>query len=310
MALWILAILVGLTITMLASHRVVIHAESLTRGRNIPPFFIGLTLVAIGTDLPEIANSIASCLAGHGDLNVGDSIGSAAAQVSLVLGVLPFICGTMALERVRVALVGIVTVLSLALGALLVADGFLSRTDGAVLLFTWVIATVALWRSGTDAPPHPQAEAEKAPVWPNLLRASVALVIVGAGATLAVKGFVEVAARLAVPEYLISFLATSVGTSLPELFVDVVALRRGKTSIAVGNLFGSSLVDATLSLGIGPLVAPSFVTAEFAIRGAFIALLVIAAATALLAGVGRNDRKTGIALIVIYLAIYPLIISG
>lgn len=310
MALWILAILVGLTITMLASHRVVIHAEALTRGRNIPPFFIGLTLVAVGTDLPEIANSIASCLAGHGDLNVGDSIGSAATQVSLVLGLLPFICGVMAVERVRVALVGIITVLSLALGALLVADGYLSRTDAGVLLFTWVIATVALWRSGADAPPHPNADAEKAPVWRNLLRASIALVIVGAGATLAVKGFVEVAARLEVPEYLISFLATSVGTSLPELFVDIVALRRGETSIAVGNLFGSSFVDATLSLGIGPLVAPSLVTSELAIRGAFVALLVIAAVTALLATAGRNDRKTGIALIVIYLAIYPLIISG
>lgn len=311
MLLWIPAIIVGLVVTMLASRHVVDHATAIARGRRIPPFFVGITLVAVGTDLPEIANSIVASLAGHGDLNVGDSVGSAATQVSLVLGLLPFICGAMVVERVRVALVGIVTGLCLLLGAVLVSDGDLSRVDGAVLLFSWIIATVALWRGGAQELPLLEEKKDReGSLGRHLAYAGLSLLVVGAGATLAVKGFIEVAAVLSIPEYMVSFLATSIGTSLPELAVDVVALRRGETSIAVGNMFGSSFVDATLSLGIGPLIAPTLVTSGLALRGAFIALIIVAAATALLVTVGRNDRRTGFALIAIYLAAYPLLIAG
>ncbi len=307
---WIALIIAGLVVTMFASRRVVDHATAIARGRHIPPFFVGITLVAIGTDLPEIANSIAASVSGHGDLNVGDSIGSTATQVSLILGLLPLICGAMVVDRTRVGLVGIVTVLSLALGMLLVADGELSRLDGAVLLFTWLIATVALWRGGSEKMPAIAVSEERPPISRHVLSALAALLVVGVAASAAVKGFIEVASMLAVPEYLVSFFATSVGTSLPELFVDVVALRRGETAIAVGNMFGSSFVDATLSLGIGPLVAPTLVTSSLALRGGLVALIVVAAATALMVAFGRNDRRTGLVLIALYAAAYPLVIAG
>ena len=89
----------GFAVTIIASRSAVGEAQKLAAGTRIPPFVLGITLVAIGTDLPEIANSIVASISGHGDINVGDSVGSAATQSTLVLGLLPFLGGAIAIGR-------------------------------------------------------------------------------------------------------------------------------------------------------------------------------------------------------------------
>ena len=91
--IWLSVIIAGFGIMVYASHKIVHHVSMLAYGLSIPPFILGITLVSIGTDLPEIANSIMSSLAGEGDLNVGDSTGSIMTQITLVLGLLPFFAG-------------------------------------------------------------------------------------------------------------------------------------------------------------------------------------------------------------------------
>ena len=81
---------------VVASRHTVDHAVGLATSVGVPPFLIGITIMSVGTDLPEIANSIIASLGGHGDLNVGDSIGSAATQVTLGLGLLPLLAGAFA----------------------------------------------------------------------------------------------------------------------------------------------------------------------------------------------------------------------
>ena len=95
----IAAVVIGFPIAVLASRRVVRHASALAAGSRIPSFVIGVSLLAIGTDLPEIANSIIASLADQGDVNVGDSLGSTATQMTLVLGLLPFLGGAIMIKR-------------------------------------------------------------------------------------------------------------------------------------------------------------------------------------------------------------------
>ena len=132
-ALWIAASLLGIAVALLASNRAVQHLTAILAGTRIPPFFLGITLVAIGTDLPEIANSIVSSAAGHGDINVGDSIGSSATQVTLVLGLLPFFGGSFVVAPRPVRIIGIAACACLGVGLLLVRDGDLSRVDALTL---------------------------------------------------------------------------------------------------------------------------------------------------------------------------------
>ena len=107
----IAATAIGFLVAVLASRRAVTTTTQLAAGTRIPRFVIGFTLLAIGTDLPEIANSIVSSISGHGDLNVGDSVGSAATQITLVLGLLPLLGGvTFAISRRRFARAGVASI--------------------------------------------------------------------------------------------------------------------------------------------------------------------------------------------------------
>lgn len=118
-------------------------------------------------------------------------------------------------------------------------------------------------------------------------------------------GLVNIAEELSVPLYLVSFFGASVATSLPEIVVTGTAMRRGQADLAIGDIFGASLADATLSVGLGPLLAPTTVTAALAVRGGLAAAAVVAAVTLLLSLRVRHTRATGTALLVLYATFYP-----
>ena len=113
-----------------------------------------------------------------------------------------------------------------------------------------------------------------------------ALGLVARGATLAVHSLVRLAETVGVPEFLLAFFGASVGTSMPEILLDVTALRRGAPGIALGDALGSSMVDSTLSIGVGPAVAPADVTTRFAVVGSLYTLAAVATVGAVLASSG------------------------
>ena len=305
---WILAIVVGMGVALLASRKAVDHASTLAFGLKVPPFLVGLTLLAIGTDLPEIANSIIASVTDHGDLNVGDSIGSTITQVTLVLGLLPFfVRGGFNVGRSRVLLPSLIIAGQLGVVALLLRDGQFSRIDGAVLLLLWVGGSFVLWHKG-PAPSEPAMSVSSRRKSYHAAATLVALAVVGGGATVAVIGFIELSEAMGVPEFIIAFFGTAVGTSLPELVVDVTALRRGERDLAIGDVFGSSLVDSSLSIGIGPLIAPTAISSDLAVvsaLGGAGALLIIAA---LMSRFERHNAWTGLALLALYAAFFPLLL--
>jgi cation:H+ antiporter len=301
-------VVAGLAVALWASRRVVNHASALAFGLNVPPFLIGITLLALGTDLPEIANSIAASLSDHGDLNVGDSVGSAVTQMTLVLGLLPFIGGgAFHVRRDRILLPGLTIAGALALTAILLRDGWFSRTDAVMLLTTWVVMSFLIWRRAPQAA-EPAMAVESPRKGYHAVMVLATLVAVGAGATVAIRGVIELAEILDVPEYIIAFFGTSIGTSLPELVVGGTAIREQERDLAVGDVFGSSLLDATLSIGAGPLIAPTAITASLAVAGSLWGVVAILLITAILFYLQRHGRITGVALIGMYAAFYPLVL--
>jgi cation:H+ antiporter len=304
---WMALIVGGLLVALFASRVAVDRAVALAAGTRVPPFVVGITLLAIGTDLPEIANSIVASIADQGDLNVGDSIGSAGTQVTLVLGLLPFVVGTFVVGARRVLRIGTVTVVALLGGAFLLADGFLSRGDAALLFVGWIVGSVVVWR---DLPPgaEPAIQVRYADRWRQGLEALLALALVGAGAGGAVWGFTRIAELLDVPTYLLAFFAASIGTSLPELVVDITALRRGERDMAVGDVLGSSFVDSTLSIAAGPLLAPTAITASLAVRGSLAAAVAVALVVVVLARFREHNRWTGLLLLAIYGGFYAALL--
>lgn len=300
-------LLTGLGTAIWGSRVAVRHAAVLSAGSRIPPFVIGVTLIAIGTDLPEIANSVVASLASHGDLVAGNAVGSTIAQVTLVLGAVPFLAGRFEIDRRSVIAVGVVIVIAMAIGVLALADGTLSRIDGLVLVITWIAAFAAVWRflPRTGEPTLPLDRG----ISIRLAKVVGGLIVVGLGATAAVRGMIDLASMLAVSEYVVSFFGSSLGTSLPELVVAVTAVRRGETELAMGDVFGASLSDATLAMGLGPLVAPVAVS-RVTTMGSAIAILVMVGVIVMLGVRKRHDRLSGLLLVGSYAVLFPLLLTA
>ena len=308
-ALYLVLLLVGLAAALAASELAVSYTRALAAGLGAPPFVIGVVLVAVGTDLPEIANSIASHLQDEGDVNVGDSVGSTLTQYTFVLGLFPLVAGTLAISRRQVGLVTVLTMAGLGMTTLFVLDGYLGRIEGLALVAAWGAATVAtaklLGGGKSDDPPAVRHDRKIV----QALVALGALGLVGAGATLAVHSLVRLAETLGVPEFLLAFFGASVGTSMPEILVDVTALLRGAPGIALGDARGSSLVDSTLSIGVGPLVAPAEVTVRFAVVGTLYTLAAVAMVGAVLVSRRRHDRPSAAVLLGLYALSYAILLG-
>lgn len=290
LALWVVALVVGVVGASYGSRRAVTGALAVADEMGWSKGLIGATLVAIGTDLPEIANSISASLTGHGDLIVGDATGSALTQITLILAILVVAAAKMGNvspdtgTELAVA-IGALTVVACLGIAWAVSDGELGRFDGLLLVSFWVSSVLILGRW--------QRETKVVPDGPRLgLGRAVAmlmgwLAVVGAAATLVVRSFIELTDAIGVPELVASTVVLALGTSLPELVVDWTAIRRGATALAFGDIFGSSLVDASLSIGAGPLFRSTEVSGD-----AVTSVLIVTAGVALATYVWRRQRTS------------------
>lgn len=304
-AWWILAGVVSAAVMMAASRFALRHAVAVADQLHVPPFLVGITLVAIGTDTPEMVNSLVSSYLGHGDINVGDSVGSVFTQGSLALGLFPFIAGSaLHVERREGLLIPLLTIAALGVGALVMRDGAISRTDAVLLVLAWVAGTGVAWGCRASTTKTSTHEPTPSGVFLHAVLALLALAAVGAAAAVLVFAVASLSTALGIPEYILSFFGASVGTSLPELAIEFTALRRGHREIAMGDVLGSCLVDASLSIAVGPLLFPTLVAAGLVIRGAMIAAIVMLLVALLLGLRGKHDRLTGTALVAAYLGAY------
>ena len=309
-ALQIFLLVGGLAVALVASDYAVAYTRALAAALGAPPFIVGVALVSIGTDLPEIANSIAAHAQGEGDVNVGDSVGSTLTQYTFVLGLFPFIAAVIPIQRRQVGLVTVFTVAGLGLTTFFVTDGWLGRWDGVVLVLAWLVFTLVLVKAlpGELADDPPPVRGKRRSVQAGTVL--VTLAFVGFGATVAVRALVSLAESAGVPEFALAFFGASLGTSAPEIVVDVTALLRGAPSIALGDALGSSLVDATLSIGIGPTLFPAEVSARLAVVGSVYALVAVAVVGVVLTLRRRHDRVSAFVLLALYALSYAVLIRA
>ena len=319
--------LVSLTLIALGFVLLVVGANLLVDGAcrlaarlGVPERVAGLTIVAIGTSLPELVVSVTSAVGGHADMALGNVMGSCLANLLLILGLAAAIA-PVALSRQTVRFEVPASVAACGLLALLAnLDGSVDALDGALLLaafaaFVTRTAVVGLregaGEKGEKDGGAPDGEALEGGRGPFLLRGpvgDVALVIVGVtmlkvGADLVVDNATAIASGVGVSERLIGLTVVALGTCLPELVTSVVAALRGNSDIAVGNVMGSNVANLLLVMGAPALFSP------VGYDGAYnVDLALLAVASLALAGfafVGRRhemSRGNGVVFVVLYAA--------
>jgi len=308
--LWIILLVGGIILVIFSSKIAVKNSALLATALGISPLIIGVTLVSIGTDISEIFNSLISCARGHGDIDVGDSVGSDLAQLTLVFGLLPIICGSFYIHRKDIIILGTCELLSLLVIFSVVEKGYISRLDALFMVGSLGIYIWLIYNSNKQSIKHrielveiKKPERKKRT---HLIFAIVGFLGVTIAAIMIVESVINISRLLNVHEYIISFFILAIGTSLPELAVDINALRLKQHSIAVGDIVGSCIVDSTLSIGIGQVFWPQAVTATFAVPTVLYTIIASFIVITTVAIRKKIDKKAGVFFIMVYFTSYIL----
>lgn len=303
----------GLSLIVSSSIVAVKHSAVLAAALGVSPLIIGVSLVSIGTDISEIFNSIVSCALGHGDIDVGDSVGSDLTQLTLVFGLLPLITGAIWVHRKDIIILGSCEILSLILIFTVVEKGYFTRWDaifmiGCLGIYIWLIYNANKESLLQRLEMIEKIEAPRSKKY-HLLIAALGFGGVTISAFMIVESVIVISSVLKVHEYIISFFIVAIGTSLPELAVDINALRLKHHEIAIGDIVGSCIVDSTLSIGIGQALFPQAVTAKLAVPTVLYTLVASFIVFITIAARRKVDKKAGILFISLYFMSYVFLFT-
>ena len=252
-----LLLIAGLVGLWLGTELTIGGALAIARRYRLSELFVGLVILSIGSDLPEIAVAIGAGIKGLGGIDasgvvVGTSIGSIVTQISFVLGV-GALLSALTLPREFLARHGIVLLASTVLLFLVGMDGAISRMEGLALIGFYAAYVVTLMKRSVPTQ-HDHSEVSRGgPGSWALLAVGLATVILGSDIT--VNSVVNIAHTFQVSEVLISVLIIGLGTSLPELSISVSAIIKRRTQMSVGNIIGSNILDTLLPIGIAALIS-------------------------------------------------------
>ncbi len=277
--------------------RFVLGSSVIARRSGVPSLLVGLLVAGIGTSMPEILVSVLASLDGNTGLVIGNTIGSNIANIGLVLGASalasPLIVKSTILRREFPALFLVVF-----LSVILMYDGYLSRSDGFIFLFGFLIMiywmiSISASSKKDDLKSEYEAEDEthynlsKRSAW---LWASIGLGVLLLGSKMVVTGAVAIAVSLGVSDLIIGLVVIGIGTSLPELSTSVMSVIKGEYDIALGNVIGSCMFNLLAVMCIPALMHPSAFPVEVLSRD----LPIMTAFTLALFGVAYGFRSPGV----------------
>lgn len=234
------------------------HAVHLARHYQLSDFFIGVAILAVGSDLPEIVVAIAAALkelAGNeaANLIVGNSLGSCLGQFGLVMGVAGLL-GQLSLPRNHVLVHGGVLLAGMLLLTVVGWDGYVDRFEGAVLVASFLLYLIFLvGDEGVVQKARQAMPGQMKRIWLVLL---LGIATIAASAELIVYMALELAILWEIDQAYIGIAIIGVGTSLPEMMISVGAAMRSRMGLSVGNLIGSNILDVLLPIGIAALITP------------------------------------------------------
>ncbi|MBR4880650.1 MAG: calcium/sodium antiporter [Clostridia bacterium] len=224
---------------------------------RIPQLVIGLTIVAMGTSAPEAAVSITAAAGGNADISIGNVVGSNILNILIILGISSVIT-SIAVAKTTVRYEISIMLISTALLALFgMTGGEIVLWEAIVFLICFALYLLYMFvmvkRGEMQAE---EIETSQKPIWLLILMGVVGLALVIWGSDVTVDSATALAEMFGMSEKFIGLTVVALGTSLPELFTSVVAARKGKADIAIGNIVGSNIFNILLILGVTGIILP------------------------------------------------------
>lgn len=281
-------------------------SSSVAKRLRVPSIIIGLTIVAMGTSLPECAVSLTASMSGQNALAVSNVVGSNIFNLMVVCG----FCAVFSSLPIEKDTLKKEFPFSIFCGVLLLVLGYISmevgRLDGVILLVLFVAYIAYMVRSALKARAAgkdvEEEDYEIIPVWKSIVYIAGGILAIKFGGDFVVDGAVVIAQSFGLSENLIGLTIVACGTSLPELVTSVVAARKNEVDMALGNVIGSNVFNILFVLGIAAAISPITFIMENVID-----IVLLTVMSLLVWGLGwtkqKIERKEGILMLVIY-AVY------
>ncbi|MDO4995786.1 MAG: calcium/sodium antiporter [Bacilli bacterium] len=315
MFLSIILLIVGFVILIKGADIFVDGASNVASNFKVSKMLIGLTIVAFGTSAPEFAVSVKSLISGHGDIVLGNVIGSNILNILLILGTASLF-HSLNVKNNTVKKELPITLLISCLFAVLLSDNLFdssvvnkfTRSDGVVVLLFFLVFIyylISLTRNKIDAD---QEENDIMPIGKSILFTVLGIVGIVLGSNFVVDSASDIASILGVSQRMISLTIVALGTSLPELVTSVTATRKGEYDIAIGNVVGSNIFNVGMVIGIPVAIFGGIGTISFS----YIDLAVMILAAVLLFVFSFKDykisKRDGICFLVLFVIYYSYVI--
>ena len=308
MFIQILILIGGFSLLIFGANTLVKGSSNLAKRLNIPEILIGLTIVSLGTTLPELVVSIVSATSNNSDIVLGNALGSNLCNLLFILGII-ITLKPVKFEKLSITknlpMLIILTILVLILGS---SGGFiLNRVDGCILLIIALlymgIPVISFFKDNKKNIHDVKEEKRNK----SFLLKQIIYIILGGialkfGGDFAVNSAINIAEMLKISERVIGLTIVAIGTSLPELITSVVAIIKGNEDIAEGNIIGACIINLCLVLGVGAVISNIHMTNEYIID-----LLILLFSTILIWIFGLKNKENkltrinGIVLFLIYL---------
>lgn len=271
---------------------------------GIPQLVIGLTIVAMGTSMPEAAVSISAALRGNADITVGNIVGSNILNILIILGITAVIRTLKVAHstiRYEIPFMIAVTLVLLWLGY---TGSEVTWVEGILLwiLFIGYLAYL-LFMAKKNRDEEGQEQTKELSMVRLIGLTILGVVMIVAGSNFAVEGASNIAAALGISERFIGLTIVAFGTSLPELVTSVSAARKGNADIAIGNIVGSNIFNILFIIGTTALITPVIFVRSFVVD----TLIAAACGLLLFVGVVKNrelKRPIGIVMLLCYVAYF------
>ena len=286
-------------------------AASIARKFNIPSMVIGLTIVAMGTSAPEAAVSITSSLAGQNDMSVANVVGSNFFNILMVLGVsaiiakLPVQKNTIKKDTPFLLIVSVLLLI-------FAFDKNISRIEGIIFLVIFVYFLYTTVKSAKNTEESTSLSDNEiavsdndiptdTPMFKTIILSLIGIAGIIFGGDMVVDSATSIATMFGMSANLVGLTIVAVGTSLPEFVTSIVAIKKGETEIAIGNVIGSNVFNILLVLGLATAIFPIAISTF-----ALIDIVFMVAITILLYLFMKKDnclvKKHGFIFIILYIA--------
>jgi len=305
-------LIIGFFLLILGADLLVRGSSNIAKKFHIPEILIGLTIVALGTSMPELIITISSSGQNATDLIIGNAIGSNLCNLLLIMGIISILRPVEIDKQTRlihlpVALFSTIVVLGLGIGVLGSPNNIINETDGIILVGLYllyflypIIIEIKDIRSSMK-------ENKEKHIKTHGILLSIIFIIVGIvslryGGNLVVDEATQIALKYGISESVIGATIVAVGTALPELITSIMAVAKKEGDLAVGNLVGSCIVNSFLILGTGAIMTPLSFSQKFIYDLILLAFTIVFIWASCFVGKKNTiTNKKGILLLAIYL---------